>query len=526
MRGQNPLPVRRTTQRATLSGSVSVGLLKTSPTVRRVCRWASTIGFLPRSAASDSIFRMRSHEAAVNDVHSGLNATRVVSIERPRSVGELQALVRQSEAARASLSVSGSRHAMGGQQFLAQHRLLDMRGMSRVLDMDMERGLVTAEAGIEWPALIDGYMSMQRALEPGCEPRWGIRQKQTGADNLTLGGALSANAHGRGLTMPPIVADVESFSLVGPDGEVRRCSRSENADLFSLAIGGYGLFGAIADVTLRLSPRVPVRRVVRLIDIDDAVNAARRRIEAGFLFGDFQLDIDPGSPEFLTKGVFSCYEPLPGARPPAEVRGLSAKDWESLLLLAHIDKSKAFTRYAQHYLETDGQVYWSDTHQLGTYLDGYHERLDAALNSPCRCSEMISELYVPHDRLVDFLRASARMLASRGAEVIYGTIRLVRQDSETFLPWATQDQACVIFNLHVRHTPEGLAHAKDSFRGLIDLAIERSGSFFLTYHRWATREQLLAAYPQFPGFLARKRALDPGLIFRSDWFDWLEQTLG
>ena len=139
---------------------------------------------------------------------------------------------------------------------------------------------------------------------------------------------------------------------------------------------------------------------------------------------------------------------------------------------------------------------------------------------------MISELYVPHDRLVDFLRASARMLASRGAEVIYGTIRLVRQDSETFLPWATQDQACVIFNLHVRHTPEGLAHAKDSFRGLIDLAIERSGSFFLTYHRWATREQLLAAYPQFPGFLARKRALDPGLIFRSDWFDWLEQTLG
>ncbi len=139
---------------------------------------------------------------------------------------------------------------------------------------------------------------------------------------------------------------------------------------------------------------------------------------------------------------------------------------------------------------------------------------------------MISELYVPHDRLVDFLKASAHLLASRGAEVIYGTIRLVRQDSETFLPWAKQDQVCVIFNLHVRHTPEGLEHARDSFRGLFDLALERSGSFFLTYHRWATREQLLAAYPQLPEFMACKRALDPAMIFRSDWFDCLQRTLG
>lgn len=467
---------------------------------------------------------MQSREEAVNDVHARLNATHVAGIDRPRSREALQSIVRTCASAGTSLSLCGSRHAMGGQQFLSGQRLVDMRGMSRVLGVDMDRGLVTAEAGVEWPALIDGYMALQRAAEPGAEPRWGIRQKQTGADALTLGGALSANAHGRGLTMPPIVADVESFLLACPDGEIRRCSRTEHPEIFSLAIGGYGLFGAIAEVTLRLAPRVPVRRVVRLIDIDDAVHAARRRIESGFLFGDFQFDIDPASPEFLTKGVFSCYEPVPGATPAAATE-LSPSDWEDLLLLAHTDKSRAFTRYAQHYLETDGQVYWSDTHQLGTYLDGYHERIDAALGSPCRCSEMISELYVPHERLVDFLHASARMLASRGAEVIYGTIRLVRRDSETFLPWASRDQACVIFNLHVRHTTEGIAHAQGSFRGLIDLALERAGSFFLTYHRWATRGQLLAAYPQLPEFLARKRALDPAMTFRSDWCDWLQRTI-
>ena len=36
--------------------------------------------------------------------------------------------------------------------------------------------------------------------------------------------------------------------------------------------------------------------------------------------------------------------------------------------------------------------------------------------------------------------------------------------------------------------------------------------------RAATRDQVLRAYPQFPEFLARKRAYDPGEVFQSDWY--------
>lgn len=35
-----------------------------------------------------------------------------------------------------------------------------------------------------------------------------------------------------------------------------------------------------------------------------------------------------------------------------------------------------------------------------------------------------------------------------------GTIRLIERDDETFLAWARQPYACVIFNLHVVHTAE------------------------------------------------------------------------
>jgi FAD/FMN-containing dehydrogenase len=102
--------------------------------------------------------------------------------------------------------------------------------------------------------------------------------------------------------------------------------------------------------------------------------------------------------------------------------------------------------------------------------------------------------------------------------VIYGTIRLVEPDEETFLAWARERWACIIFNLHTVHTPDGLDRAADAFRRLIDRGIERGGSYYLTYHRWATREQLETCYPQFADFLRKKLEHDPDERFQSEWY--------
>src|SRR5947209_12155620 len=45
------------------------------------------------------------------------------------------------------LSVCGRRHAMGGQQFLTNHLLLDTTRLRRVLKFDPDRGTIEAEAG-------------------------------------------------------------------------------------------------------------------------------------------------------------------------------------------------------------------------------------------------------------------------------------------------------------------------------------------------------------------------------------------
>jgi len=44
------------------------------------------------------------------------------------------------------------------------------------------------------------------------------------------------------------------------------------------------------------------------------------------------------------------------------------------------------------------------------------------------------------------------------------------------------------------------------------------GRYYLTYHRYATRAQVEACYPQLPEFLRLKKKHDPDERFQSDWY--------
>src|SRR5438132_1375458 len=286
-------------------------------TRREFIRTAALFALAPRILAEPE------REIWVNDVHSQLNRTRVRNLLTPRTRDELAEIVRSASKRCLPISLSGCRHSMGGQQFATDSICIDTRSLDRVISFDQERGLIEAEAGIQWPELIRSYLAAQRDRAK----QWGIAQKQTGADTFTLGGSLSSNVHGRGLTMKPLISNIESFNLINADGKLIRCSRDENQELFRVAIGGYGLFGLIDSVTLRLVPRQKLRRVVEIIRAGDLATRFEERIAQKFLYGDFQFSVDEKSQEFLQRGVFSCYQPIDEREPIAPEKKLRDDYW-------------------------------------------------------------------------------------------------------------------------------------------------------------------------------------------------------
>jgi len=464
-------------------------------------------------ALAPSILAEPEREIWVNDVHSQLNRTRVRELLTPRTRNELGEIVRSASRKGLPISVSGCRHSMGGQQFATDSICIDTRSLDRVISFDQEHGLIEAEAGIQWPKLIRTYLDAQA----NSAKQWGIAQKQTGADTFTLAGSLSSNVHGRGLAMKPLISNVASFNLINADGKSVRCSRDENNELFRLAIGGYGVFGLIESITLRLVPRQKLRRLVEIIRASDLPKRFEERIAQRFVYGDFQFSVNEKSPDFLQRGVFSCYQPVHEREPIVAKKELRDEDWLELLGLAYTDREKAFRRYSDYYLSTNGQTYWSDTNQLGAYLPNYAQKIRDQIGGD-ESSLIITEIYVLRGDLPDFLAGTAELLRSNRTIVIYGTVRLIEKDNESFLAWAKERYACIIFNLLTFHTPEGIEASARSFRGLIDLAIARGGSYYLTYHKFATPKQVMACYPQFKQFLDLKRKYDPTERFQSDWY--------
>lgn len=451
----------------------------------------------------------------LNDIHSQLNSTMHAKVVHPTSISDIQSAIKEAKKSKVAISISGGMHSMGGQQFGTGTININMTAYNKVISLDDENGILEVESGIEWPKVVDWLLNNQK----NHKKMWGIRQKQTGADNLSIGGALSSNIHGRGLNMYPMVDDVESFTLVDAQANLKVCSRTENPELFKLVIGGYGLFGVIATVKIRLMPVIVLQREVKIIDVKDFIPLVTVKAHEGYLYGDFQFDIDPKSSGFMQRGIYSLYKPVAGKLSdiPKQQSELSEQDWTALLILAHTNKSKAFEIYSKFYLKTNGQLYRSDTNQMGVYINDYHKKIDT--NS----SEVISEIYVPRNKLADLFKQLRSDFRKYNVNVIYGTVRLINQDNESYLAWAKQNYASIVFNFHVVHSPEGINKAKHDFDLIIDRALQYNGSFYLTYHRWAKKNQILAAYPQFINFLKLKRKYDPDEIFQSDWYRYYKK---
>jgi FAD/FMN-containing dehydrogenase len=403
----------------------------------------------------------------VNDVHSGLNKTLVAKIERPPAADRLREVIVAAREARLPVSIGGGRHAMGGQQFGRATIHVDMTGLDRVIDFDRESGEVEVESGIQWPQLVDW---LEKEQGTGSRP-WEIVQRQTGADRVCVGGALAANAHGRGFAKKPIVEDVLAFTLMNPSGELLRCSRTENSDLFRLAVGGYGLFGPMTTVRLKLGPRRRVERVTDTVETKDLARHFDERIADGFVSGDLQLTTDLDSEAALREGISVCDRPVADDAPNGS--------------------SSSSSRLTRDPDESD---------------------------EPPNSSEMITEICVPRGELPVFLEDVRADFLEHDVTPVRGMVRLIERDDETYLPWAKDRFACVTFGLRVDHDRRGLKKAPDDFRRLIDRGLERGGGYYLAYHRWAARRQVLAGYPELPEFLRLKQEHDPEERFQSEWY--------
>ena len=141
-----------------------------------------------------------------------------------------------------TLIARGQGRSYGDASLNENGRVLLTERIDRMLELDVKKGILKAEAGATLADILPVIVKQGWFLPV-----------TPGTKFVSLGGCVAADVHGKNHHHDgSFGAHVLSIILLLADGNYKTCSATENSDIFWATVGGMGLTGIIAEVTLKL----------------------------------------------------------------------------------------------------------------------------------------------------------------------------------------------------------------------------------------------------------------------------------
>lgn len=446
--------------------------------------------------------------AGLADDASRLNATRIAEVwsipaDRAEAESQLAALLARARREGQGVSIAGARHSMGGHTICPEGIQIDMRPFNHIA-LDAAAGMLRVGAGAPWSDVI-------RHLDPR---GWSVGVMQSN-NSFSVGGSLSVNCHGWACGAPPIASTVQSFRLMLADGTIVTCSRQENPELFRLALGGYGLFGIILEVELRLVPNQRYRMERAIVPAHEFRPTLRDMIDAtppaAMAYG--RLSIAPD--RFLEEGIINVFYAAPaadGSIPPLHEAATNQLPRAVYRGSAGSEYGKSLRWQAEKAMDENlGGDFFARNQLLNSGVAIFENRTAAT-------TDILHEYFIPPSNFEAFLERLRVIIPSSGCDLLNVTVRDVRQDHDTMLRYADRDMLALVMLFVQPRTPRGEAQMQALGQRLIDAALELEGRHYLPYRLHGDDEQFRRACPQADEFFDRKRGYDPGELFQNQFY--------
>jgi FAD/FMN-containing dehydrogenase len=440
----------------------------------------------------------------INDV-SRLNSTYVHAMVHVNGIEDLQAALADARKHQMKVSIAGKRHSMGGHAFYKDAVVLDMTSFNKVLAVDPAAKTITVQSGATWGEVIKAANEHGLAVE--------VMQAYAA---FTIGGSMSVNVHESDPRFGPLIETVKSFHLLLADGSIVHVSRTENAEVFGLVIGGYGLLGIILDAELQLTEDHVYRKDEKVIDYNDYASLFQRAKSDPSVENIFaRLSIVPND-SLLRQVVVTTYRDSQVSA--ARYRDLEPSRYVGLKqYLFGLSRRYGWGKRFRWYLQREHSNWFEPT------LISRNNLMNADLSylaySSGKDTDILQEYFVPAERLPAFLDDLRKVIQEHQLNLLSATIRYVSRNDESVLSYSrTGASFGVVLYFNVGLSDEEQAAAARWTRTLIDRTVEKGGTYYLPYRPYATREQFLAAYPRAGYFYQKKMQYDPQEAFVNNFY--------
>jgi len=438
---------------------------------------------------------------------SRMNTTPVAEVwtvpaEREAAERQLRDLLRRAGEGGLKVSIAGARHSMGGHTLYPGGIVISMVPFNH-LELSADGTVLQAGAGAKWSEIIPFLDRRGRSVE--------VMQSDS---SFTVGGSVSVNCHGWQYGRPPIASTVTAFRLMKADGTIVRCSRGENSELFSLALGGYGLFGILLEVELRVPPNARLRLEQFRMPVEASLEALDRRLREGGAPEMVYARLGVAPDALFREAMVTLYYPDPAGPIPglteaglfsgvkrAVFRGSAGSDYGKEL------RWTAETRLQP--LVTPATVSRNQllSDEVGWYVNGSPEATD-----------ILHEYFVPRAEAGRFVADAQRIIRQHQGDLLNATVRDIAADTDTFLRYAREPVMAFVMFFNQPRTGAADAQMERMTQELIDAALAARGCYYLPYRLHATPEQFRRAYPQAAAFFEMKRRHDPQERFQNQFY--------
>ena len=131
-----------------------------------------------------------------------------------------------------------------GDSAISKFNTISMKNFNRILKFETDTGLIVVESGILLSEIIDSFL-----------PKGWFPKVTPGSKFVTIGGMVACDVHGKNHHKDGSFGNyIEWLEIITENGEIKKCSKNINSDLFNWTIGGMGLTGIILNVAFYLKP--------------------------------------------------------------------------------------------------------------------------------------------------------------------------------------------------------------------------------------------------------------------------------
>ena len=452
---------------------------------------------------------LSSERTVLNDA-SRLNPTPVAKHWRALGgdendfIARLRSELAEAAAAKRPVAAGVARHSMGGQSLPRDGTAITLSG--RVLQTDAAAKAYLVNAGARWVDVI-------RTLDPlGFSPA--VMQSNS---DFGVGSTYCVNAHGWPVPYGPFGATVRSLRMMLADGSIVECSQGKNGELFSLSMGGYGLFGIILDLELDMVPNMLLAPKVEIMKGSEFASRFAGAVASDPAIRMAYGRLSVARSAFFEEAVMVTYRAAPN--PPGPLPPATSK---SILTTVSRDIYRAQTGN-----ETAKKARWIAETRLNPALSSGVATRNTLMNEPAsnlashdrRRTDILHEYFIPPQQFPAFIADCREIIPPARAEFLNVTLRYVGADETAALAFAPTPRIAAVMSFSQEISPEGETEMIQITERLIDRAINLGGAFYLPYRLHARRDQVRAAYPRADELIERKRFYDPKLLFRNAMWD-------